>query len=233
MGAPAESFEEVAIGATHTFSCAVIAPQIGAPAESFDEVATGATYMFYCADMASRIDIPGSKMMSNMMCSVSLTDSNGNVDGVTVAVGDTISQDVHGYPAADASKVFGDDKMFDDSSGDKMFDDSSGEDLDLLLGMNNTAFFPKEVYRRYNSYLYRSLFGTGFFACGIDREERWVAQYPVIGGAVVKFAPDLYADSGGVLWEWLQHILMLMILLELMVKTLPKKKTYMKKSQRN
>jgi hypothetical protein len=121
-----------------------------------------------------QIDIPGSKMMSNRMCSIPLTDSNGNVDVVTAAVVDTISQDVHGYPAADASKVFGDDKVFDDISG---------EDLDLLLGMNNTAIFPKEVYRKNNSYLYRSLFGTGFFACGIDRDLEMDSRAMLVKGS--------------------------------------------------
>ena len=54
-----------------------------------------------------QIDIPGSQMESTRMCSVPLVDAEGNIDVVTAAVVEVISQDVHGYPAGDAAKVFG------------------------------------------------------------------------------------------------------------------------------
>jgi hypothetical protein len=125
-----------------------------------------------------QIDTPGCKLESTKMCAVPLTDSNGNMAVVTAAVVDTICQAVHGYPAGLANKVFG---------SDKTFDNVGVEDINILLGMNNTTIFPREVSRTGNSYLYRSMFGTGYFACG-----------GAAGGAVVKPAPDIYADYGGV-----------------------------------
>jgi len=105
-------------------------------------------------------DFGGSSVGTDVCCNIPLVDNNGDTHIIIAAIVKQISAtNATGFPADQAATEFG-------KFVNTKFDSIVNRRIDILVGVTDIEVNPMEVLRKGRAYLYRSLFGGGFFAKG-------------------------------------------------------------------
>ena len=118
--------------------------------------------------------------------SVPLLDRNGNTHVVLAAGCDKISNPMTSFSARTAAQLFDLDLVdFDDCSGC----------VELLLGVTDMRLFPREIQRKDNCILYKSILASGYCVCSCTKDTTAKNSFFTDSATVFKVSAPLLAPT--------------------------------------